>query len=73
MERTCKNIYGIWCQYVQAPLMVRVRIVIRFLTCPFGAFLEAIPKDSHILDVGCGDGQLLHLLIRESGVHRTGA
>lgn len=72
MNRTCRNIYSLWCQYVQAPLTVRARVMVRFLTCPFGAFLKAIPKSAHILDVGCGDGQLLHLLISEKDTNRTG-
>lgn len=72
MRRTFKNIYGLWCQYGQVPLAVRVRVTIRFATCPFRAFLLALDKSAHILDVGCGDGQLLHWLVKEPGIQRTG-
>ena len=72
MRRTVTNIYELWCQYVHVPLAVRMRVTIRFLTCPFGAFLQAFDKSAYILDVGCGDGQLLHWLIKEPGTQRMG-
>jgi len=46
--------------------------VIRFLTCPFERFLEAVPKVGRVLDVGCGDGQLLMWLTRDPDSQRLG-
>jgi ubiquinone/menaquinone biosynthesis C-methylase UbiE len=72
MRRTVTNIYELWRQYVHVPFAVRMRVTIRFLTCPFGAFLLAFHKSAYILDVGCGDGQLLHWLMKEPGTQRMG-
>lgn len=68
--RTWRNITLLWAAYSTCPFGVRVRVVFRFLTCPFEKFLEAVPKTGRVLDVGCGDGQLLMWLTRDPGSQR---
>ena len=65
--RTLRNCYRLWTQYRPCPLSVQFRVLIRFLTCPFEKFFEVLPSTGRILDVGCGDGQLLFWLTQESG------
>ena len=55
----------IWCAYCHAPMSCRLRVVIRYLSCPFKSLLSEFPLNGRILDVGCGDGLLLYLLNRE--------
>jgi len=38
----------------------------------YRAILEWIPQDSSVLDLGCGDGELLTLLVRERNVKAQG-
>lgn len=38
----------------------------------YGVILEWIPRHSSVLDLGCGDGELLSILIREKQVHAQG-
>jgi ubiquinone/menaquinone biosynthesis C-methylase UbiE len=55
----------IWRAYCRASIRCRLRIVIRYLSCPFRSLLPEFPLNGRILDVGCGDGLLLYLLNRE--------
>lgn len=55
----------IWHAYCRAPISCRLRVVIRYLSCPFRSLLPEFPLNGRILDVGCGDGLLLYLLNRE--------
>jgi 2-polyprenyl-3-methyl-5-hydroxy-6-metoxy-1,4-benzoquinol methylase len=55
----------IWRAYCRAPISCRLRVVIRYLSCPFRSLLPEFPLTGRILDVGCGDGLLLYLLNRE--------
>lgn len=47
-------------------LLDRLRPGIRYLSCPFHALIDAVPKTGSVLDVGCGDGLFLRLLNRDS-------
>jgi cyclopropane fatty-acyl-phospholipid synthase-like methyltransferase len=38
--------------------------------CPFSPVLEAVPTQSHVLDIGCGTGLLLYMLGEEGKVSR---
>ena len=42
------------------------------LPLEYNAFLEWIPQGSSVLDLGCGDGELLALLVREKKVRAQG-
>jgi SAM-dependent methyltransferase len=70
--RTWHNAALLWNTYHACPLGVRLRVLIRFLTCPYERFLDVVPKMGRILDVGCGDGQLLFWLTHEPGTQRQG-
>jgi 2-polyprenyl-6-hydroxyphenyl methylase/3-demethylubiquinone-9 3-methyltransferase len=55
--------------YRHCPVGCRLRVLGRYILCPFGAVLRRIPADASVLDVGCGDGLLLFLVSREAA-HR---
>lgn len=44
-------------------MITRFRQRLRLRICPFERLLSAIPRDSRVLDVGCGEGLLVELLI----------
>lgn len=52
----------LWSAYRQMPFTARLRVMMRRVLCPFDALLSEFPIRGRILDVGCGDGLLLHLL-----------
>lgn len=56
----------IWRAYRQCPIGARLRVLGRYVLCPYAAILRSLPPSGRILDVGCGDGLLLFLLSRES-------
>lgn len=45
----------------EAPIGTRLHVAGRFLTCPFGRVLEALPGAVSVLDVGAGHGIFAHL------------
>jgi len=61
-------IRDIWRAYQRAPLSCKVRVVVRYLSCPFHSLLPFFPSSGQFLDVGCGDGLLLFLLSRHPSV-----
>ena len=52
--------------YAKSPVKVRLRHHIRLAICPFDRIVAAVPRNSRVLDVGCGAGLLPGLLL-ESG------
>jgi 2-polyprenyl-3-methyl-5-hydroxy-6-metoxy-1,4-benzoquinol methylase len=52
----------IWRAYADFPIGVRLRVLGRYVLCPYGPLLGLFPPAGRILDVGCGDGLLLFLL-----------
>ncbi|OGV72708.1 MAG: hypothetical protein A3B82_02000 [Methylophilales bacterium RIFCSPHIGHO2_02_FULL_57_10] len=56
----------IWRAYRQCPIGSRLRVLGRYVLCPYSALLGLFPRTGRILDVGCGDGLLLFLLNVES-------
>ncbi len=57
-----KHLKTILHAYRHCPSTVRLRVLIRYLLCPFSSILRWFPSSGKILDVGCGDGLLLYLL-----------
>ncbi len=51
--------------YQSTKMVVKLRIIGRYLICPFESFVGAFPSRGEILDVGCGDGLLLLLLTQD--------
>ena len=49
--------------YAGSPAKVRLRHRIRLAICPFDRIVTAVPRNSRVLDVGCGAGLLLGLLL----------
>jgi 2-polyprenyl-3-methyl-5-hydroxy-6-metoxy-1,4-benzoquinol methylase len=54
-----------WKAYKEERLTTRLHVMIRVLTCPFGALLNRFPEQGAALDVGCGHGLLVNLLSRD--------
>jgi len=54
-----------WKVYREEQPATRLHVLLRALTCPFGAFLTSFPHEGRVLDVGCGHGLLLNLLSRD--------
>ena len=52
--------------YAGSPAKVRLRHRIRLAICPLDRIVAAVPRNSRVLDVGCGAGLLTALLL-ESG------
>ncbi len=57
----------IWRSYRDCPFGVRVRVLGRYVLCPYRSLLGLFPPSGRFLDVGCGDGLLQLLLSIESG------
>ena len=49
--------------YAKSPVKVRLRHQIRLAICPFDRIVAAVPRNSRVLDVGCGAGLLPGLLL----------
>ncbi len=65
LQKQREILQDIWCAYCHAPMSCRLRVIIRYLSCPFKSLLSEFPLNGRVLDVGCGDGLLLYLLNRE--------
>lgn len=50
--------------YAGGSMKTRWRQKMRLVVCPFAPIVASIPPDSHVLDVGCGEGLLLGLLLK---------
>jgi SAM-dependent methyltransferase len=59
------HLRAIWRAYRHCSMGVRLRVLGRYVLCPFGSLLRSLPRTGRILDVGCGDGLLLFLLSLE--------
>lgn len=53
-------------------MSTRAHVAVRWLSCPFGAVLDALPQAGEVLDVGCGHGILSLELARRQGVSVLG-
>lgn len=49
--------------YAGSPAKVRLRHRLRLAICPFERIVAAVPRNSRVLDVGCGTGLLPGLLL----------
>ena len=49
--------------YAGSPAKVRLRHRLRLAICPFDRIVAAVPRNSRVLDVGCGAGLLPGLLL----------
>ncbi len=56
----------IWRAYRGCPFGAKLRVLCRYMLCPYGLLLRFFPPTGRILDVGCGDGLLLLLLSLDS-------
>lgn len=50
--------------YANGSIKTRWRQKMRLVVCPFAPIVASVPPESHVLDVGCGDGLLLGLLLK---------
>ena len=67
MITAVRHLRAIWRAYAASPLILRLRVVGRYVLCPFAALIRAFPPAGRILDIGCGDGLLLFLLSLDNG------
>ena len=52
----------IWSTYPASSLQVKLRILGRYIACPYNELVEELPLKGHMLDVGCGHGLLAVVL-----------
>lgn len=57
--------------FPEGPLLRRLAQQYRPLICPFDELVAHVPRNAAVLDIGCGDGLFLGLLVR-LGVNVTG-
>lgn len=67
MVRALRTLHRAFRSY---PLLRRVHILGRFMTCPFRPVLSHVPAGGEILEIGAGDGILLRLAL-EGGARRA--
>lgn len=66
VHRGARTRFGdIWQAYRDCPIGARIRVLNRYILCPYKHLLGLFPPAGRILDVGCGDGLLLFLLSLE--------
>jgi len=58
--------------YAPCPASARMRVLGRYVLCPFASLLGVFPPTGRILDIGCGDGLLLLLLSLEDDSRARG-
>jgi len=56
--------------YSNVPLATRTRQRYRPYICPFEILCEAVPPNSSVLDIGCGEGLFLGILAKSGHVER---
>ena len=61
-QRGATTVARVWKAYGRSGLRARLRVVIRYLVCPYSSFVEHFPSSGDILDAGCGDGVLALML-----------
>ncbi len=59
------SVFTAWKAYKGERLSTRLHVIVRVLTCPFGALMDRFPPEGSVLDVGCGHGLLVNLLSRD--------
>lgn len=57
--------------YPEGPFLLRTMAHYRPYICPFDVMIDLVPKESEVLDIGCGVGLFLGLL-DSAGLVRTG-
>ena len=62
VEHRMRQLRAIREGYRHCSLGVRLRVLGRYVLCPFGALLPSFPATGSVLDVGCGDGLLVLML-----------
>jgi len=59
-----------WGRYRRAPFGVRLLMTLRPLICPLDVVAEAVPRQSAVLDIGCGAALLLRWLVQAGRLAR---